>query len=70
MLTETERHRIVEEWNDTDHAAYLTEQSLLDVLRQQVAATPDQIALEQAGQAPLSYAELDRISDLMAIEIS
>ncbi|MEU8686367.1 amino acid adenylation domain-containing protein [Streptomyces sp. NPDC048611] len=56
VLLPDERHRIVQEWNDT--AAELPQESLPDLFEQQAARTPDAVAAV-CGETSLSYRELN-----------
>ncbi|WP_073450319.1 non-ribosomal peptide synthetase [Streptomyces yunnanensis] len=56
VLLPDERHRIVQEWNDT--AAELPQTSLPDLFEQQAARTPDAVAAV-CGEDSLSYRELN-----------
>ena len=63
LLPEAARHQIVAEWNDTRPAG--EPRGVVERFAAQVAATPDAIALETAGER-LTYAELDRRSNRLA----
>ncbi|MEU8928202.1 condensation domain-containing protein, partial [Kitasatospora sp. NPDC048545] len=56
VLDEDERHRILTEWNATDHA--VPDTTLTGLIEAQVARTPDAVALvDESGE--LTYAELN-----------
>ncbi|WP_460625008.1 amino acid adenylation domain-containing protein, partial [Kitasatospora kifunensis] len=56
ILDSAERHRILAEWNDTDHA--VPTGTLPELFATQVARTPDAVAVVADG-VELSYAELE-----------
>ncbi|WP_089156238.1 amino acid adenylation domain-containing protein [Micromonospora sp. NBS 11-29] len=58
LLDEAERERILVEWNDTRYAPQRSAASLPGRFAQQVARTPDAIAV-RAGRTRLTYRELD-----------
>ena len=64
LLSETERNRILEDWNRTERLmpAHAT---VPEWFRAQAAATPEAIAVVM-GSRSLSYAELDRQSEALA----
>ncbi|MBM4075792.1 MAG: AMP-binding protein, partial [Planctomycetes bacterium] len=65
MLSIEERSRILEEWNNTSRQ-YPQEKSIPDLFLEQVAATPDAVAIV-CGDRRLSYSELnDRVERLAA----
>ncbi len=63
LLPEAARHQLVVEWNDTERAGEPA--GVLDRFAARVAATPDALALEAAGER-LTYAELDRRANRLA----
>jgi amino acid adenylation domain-containing protein len=65
-LTAPERARVVEEWNDT--AACYPDARIEQIFAQRVAAAPDAPAVVHRGTM-LSYAELDRRSDRLAVDL-
>ncbi|WAL98657.1 non-ribosomal peptide synthetase [Streptomyces sp. Je 1-369] len=71
VLSEDERHRVLEEWNDT--AAPLPSGTVPELFRAQAAATPDAIAVIADANADantngtrLTYGELDARADALA----
>ena len=56
MLPDTERHRLLVEWNDTQHP-YPEDRSIHELFEAQVERTPDQVAVV-FGDESLSYREL------------
>lgn len=64
VLPESERHRLVVEWNGAP-TSYPEQATLADLFAQQVAATPAAPALND-GTTELSYAELDDRADQLA----
>ncbi|MGO9110862.1 MAG: amino acid adenylation domain-containing protein [Thermoguttaceae bacterium] len=58
LLTETERHQLLVEWNDT-RANYPTEPTLADLFETQAARTPEAVAVVLGGES-LTYGELNR----------
>ena len=58
ILTESERHQILVEWNDTA-ADYPRDKCIHELFEEQVDRTPDAIAVEFEGQR-LTYRELNR----------
>ncbi|MFB9364507.1 condensation domain-containing protein, partial [Actinoplanes nipponensis] len=63
VLDPGERRRLLREWNDT--ARVVRGVTLVDLFAEQVARTPDVVAVECEGER-LSYAELDRWSNRIA----
>ncbi|GLY02219.1 non-ribosomal peptide synthetase [Actinoplanes sp. NBRC 101535] len=64
LLTAADRATVVEQWNAT--AAPVPGESVPAMFREQVAATPDAVAVTDANGADLTYAQLDRASDRTA----
>jgi amino acid adenylation domain-containing protein/FkbH-like protein len=64
LLSEAERRRLVEEWNDTA-AEYPKDKCLHELFAAQAAKTPDAVAMAHEG-SELSYGELDRRSNQLA----
>src|SRR5450631_1264723 len=64
LLTDAERHQLVEEWNATS-AAYPREKCLHELFGEQAAKTPDAVAIVHED-SELTYAELDRRSNQLA----
>ncbi len=64
LLTDDQRRHQVDDFNDTD-AEYPRDLTVVDLFERQVAATPDAVAVEDAGGA-LSYAELHDAADRLA----
>jgi amino acid adenylation domain-containing protein len=62
-MTESALSRRIERWNETDHAYPAV--CLHDLLAEQIAATPDAVAVTDAGTA-LTYAELGARIDRLA----
>ncbi|WP_055696830.1 non-ribosomal peptide synthetase [Streptomyces silaceus] len=65
VLPEAERHRIVEEWNDTAVDFDGADRPLHDLIADQARRTPHAPALVFDGES-VDYAELDRRADLLA----
>jgi amino acid adenylation domain-containing protein len=63
MTSQEELHQLLEGWNDTATAVSCS--SLPDLLDQQVARTPDAVAVRHEDQS-LTYAELGALSNRMA----
>ncbi|MEH0547421.1 amino acid adenylation domain-containing protein [Streptomyces sp. B21-105] len=63
MLDDADRHRVLVEWNDT--AAPLPDGSVPRLYAEQVARTPDAVALV-CGDQRVTYAELDRRANRFA----
>src|SRR3990172_3680562 len=64
VLTESERHRLLVEWNNT-RADYPTSQCLHELFEAQVERTPDAVAVVFEGQK-LTYRELDARANQLA----
>lgn len=64
LLTETEKHRLLVQWNDTAAGAN-AELRLQDLVAEQAARTPDYPALS-FGDTELSYLELNRRANRLA----
>lgn len=64
LMEEAERRQVVEEWNRTE-ADYPRDKSIVDLITEQVARTPDQIAIVFEDQR-LTYAELDARADQLS----
>jgi amino acid adenylation domain-containing protein len=64
ILTESEGHQILVEWNDTA-ADYPKDQCIHELFEAQVERTPDAIALEFEG-SEISYRELNRRANQLA----
>ncbi|KMS70850.1 non-ribosomal peptide synthetase [Streptomyces viridochromogenes] len=65
LMTEAERHRVLEEWSATDHPVPVTH--LTDLLAQQAARTPDAPALvADDGRPALDYAGLHARANRLA----
>ncbi len=65
LLTEKERHLLLEEWNEATHVPYPHETPLPQLIEQQVARTPDAPAVSFAGQQ-LTYRELNARANRLA----
>jgi amino acid adenylation domain-containing protein len=63
ILDEAQRDRILTEWNDT--SAEVPDVTMAELFAEQVARTPDAMAVVTAGQR-LSYAELDARANQLA----
>ncbi|HYO58195.1 non-ribosomal peptide synthetase/type I polyketide synthase, partial [Archangium sp.] len=63
-MTEEERRRVLEEWNDT-RAEYPRERCVHELFEEQVERTPEAVAVEYEG-TQLSYRELNRRANLLA----
>src|SRR5205814_2121744 len=66
LLNETERHRIVVEWNDTKRE--YSQACVHEVIESQVNRTPESVALVCEDQQ-LSYRELNRRANQLAHEL-
>jgi len=64
LLSESERHRLLVEWNDTDSSAPL-HSTVPELLTGQSQLTPDAIALESA-EGSLTYTELNARANQLA----
>lgn len=64
IMTETERHQLLVEWNDT-HADYPDTACLHNLFEAQVECTPDEIAI-QDGSGKLTYNELNEKANQLA----
>ena len=64
VLPEAERQQILEQWNDTQ-APYPSERCIHELFEQQVARTPDAVAVQYEDQS-LSYQELNRRANQLA----
>jgi natural product biosynthesis luciferase-like monooxygenase protein len=64
LLTETERHRIVSEWNDTAKQ-FPPDKCIHELFAEQAALTPDEIAVFFEDKQ-LTYRELDQRSNQLA----
>ncbi|MGA8529828.1 MAG: amino acid adenylation domain-containing protein, partial [Acidobacteriaceae bacterium] len=64
VLPESERHRVLYEWNDTA-AEYPSDKCVHELFEEQVARTPDAVAVVFEEQE-LSYAELNRRANQLA----
>lgn len=64
LMSDADKHRLLVEWNRTDRA-YPLDRTLVDFFNDQVAASPDRVALECEGRS-LTYGELDRRADAVA----
>src|SRR6185503_4830955 len=64
ILTEAERHQLLMEWNDTA-ADYPKDKCIHQLFEEQVARTPDAIALEFEDQQ-ITYRELNRRANQLA----
>ncbi|MGW3465470.1 condensation domain-containing protein, partial [Streptomyces olivaceoviridis] len=63
-LGDTERQRILTDWNDT--AAELSDATVIELFEQQAARTPDAIALLDTDGAELTYGELNARANRLA----
>ena len=73
MLTSAERHQILIEWNNTQ-VTYPSDQTIHQIFAEQVAKSPDKIALilpSLNSEAPirLTYKELDKRANILACEL-
>lgn len=64
MLTDAERYQLLCEWNKTK-TEYPADKTLPELFEEQVAASPDSIAIA-SDAAPLSFAELNRRANQLA----
>ncbi|MFJ6167558.1 amino acid adenylation domain-containing protein [Micromonospora orduensis] len=67
-LTATERHQLLNEWNDT--ARPLPAQTLPRLLAAQAARTPDALAVSFEGRSELSYRELHERAGQLARQLT
>ncbi len=65
LLTESERHRVLHEWNHTTFDDPMLDQSVHQVVEAQAAHTPDAPAL-QMGDTALTYRELNAAANRFA----
>jgi amino acid adenylation domain-containing protein len=73
MLTTAERHQILIEWNNTQ-VTYPSDQTIHQIFAEQVAKSPDKIALilpslNAEDPIRLTYKELDRRANILACEL-
>ncbi|HYO56341.1 non-ribosomal peptide synthetase [Archangium sp.] len=64
LMTEEERRRVLEEWNDT-RTEYPRERCVHELFEEQVERTPEAVAVQYEG-AQLTYRELNRRANLLA----
>ena len=64
MLTEAEKHQLLVEFNDTD-VAYPKDKTVVDLFEEQVAKTPDSIAVV-FEEEQLTYSELNKRANQLA----
>ena len=64
VLPESERHRVLYEWNDTE-AEYPSDKCVHELFEEQVEKTPDAIAVVFEDER-LSYGELNRRANRLA----
>ncbi|MBI3418287.1 MAG: amino acid adenylation domain-containing protein [Verrucomicrobia bacterium] len=64
LLTETERHQLLAEWNDT-HAAYPRQICVHELVEKQAARVPENVALVFEGRS-LTYRELNGRANQLA----
>ena len=64
MLSDSERHRVLYEWNDTK-TEFPSDKCVHELFEQQVAKTPDAVAVVFEEES-LSYAELNRRANQLA----
>lgn len=64
LLSETEAHQIVREWNDTQ-AAYAADPLIHELFEAQVTRTPEAIAVKHNGEQ-VTYRELNRMANGLA----
>jgi amino acid adenylation domain-containing protein len=64
MLSASERHRVLYEWNDTK-AAYPSDKCVHELFEEQAARSPNAVAVV-FGDAKLSYAELNQRANQLA----
>ncbi|MFC3890928.1 amino acid adenylation domain-containing protein [Lentzea rhizosphaerae] len=69
VLTETERHTTLVEWNDTARPARRAAASIPEAFRDQARKAPDAVAISGAGE-PVTYRELDERSDRLASHLT
>ncbi|MCL2426102.1 MAG: condensation domain-containing protein, partial [Oscillospiraceae bacterium] len=67
IIDESERHQLVEEFNETA-MEYPKEQTVVDLFEEQVAKAPDSIAMTFEGHS-LSYGELNAKSNVLARQL-
>ena len=68
LLADTERHRLLIEWNET-HADYSKNSCIHELFEAQVKRTPDAAALE-FGDEKLSYRELNGLANRLARQLA
>ena len=64
LLTEAERHQLLVEWNETE-VAYPKEKCFHQLFEEQVARTPEDVAVECENE-PLTYWQLNRKANQLA----
>ncbi|ATL69941.1 non-ribosomal peptide synthetase [Nocardia terpenica] len=64
LLSETERTRVLDDWNAT--SGPVPGESVVEMFGRRVAAAPDAVAITDAGGTDLTYAEVDRASNRLA----
>jgi myxalamid-type nonribosomal peptide synthetase MxaA len=63
LMSETERHKLLVEWNETKRP-YPRQQTILDLIREQIRQRPDAVAI-RFGKDALTYAQLgQRIEEI------
>ncbi|MGZ6505367.1 MAG: non-ribosomal peptide synthetase, partial [Tumebacillaceae bacterium] len=65
LLSEQERHQLLVEWNDTA-TAYPKTSNLAALFEEQVAQTPDAVAVVALDEEPLTYRELNERANQVA----
>ena len=64
LMTQSERHQLLVEWNDTDKD-YPSDKRIHELFEEQVERTPDSVAVVFEGEA-LTYRELNRRANQLA----
>ncbi|HEX5604654.1 MAG TPA: condensation domain-containing protein, partial [Pyrinomonadaceae bacterium] len=65
LLADTERRKLLVEWNDTERSFSATDKCIHELFEEQVARTPSAVAVVHEGES-LSYAELNERANQVA----
>lgn len=67
LMSETERHKLLVAWNETERP-YPHQQTILDLVREQIRQRPDAIAI-RCGEDALTYAQLGQRIEQIATQL-